>query len=192
MIKIQKKIILGSNSPRRKEILTGIGLEFEVKKAEIEEIYPQELEIEKVPLFLSKLKAQYFSNLYKDSIVICADTVVIKDNEILGKPIDENDAFRMLNMISGTNHKVITGVSIYIEEEFHSFDDKSEVYFKQLDENEIRTYIESGYCYDKAGAYGVQDSIGMIGIEKIEGSYYNVMGLPIHLVYEKLKNLLKI
>lgn len=192
MLKIQKKIILGSNSPRRKEILTGIGLEFEVKKAEIEEIYPQELDVEKVPLFLSKLKAQYFSNLYKDSIVICADTVVIKDNEILGKPVDENDALRMLNMISGTYHTVITGVSIYIDGEFHSFDNKSEVYFRDLDEKEIRTYIESGQCYDKAGAYGVQDSIGMIGIEKIEGSYYNVMGLPIHLVYEKLKDLLKI
>ena len=190
MMKIQKKVILGSNSPRRKEILSGIGIDFEVKKAKIEEIFSKEMDIALVPIYLSKLKAEYFSKLFPRTIIICADTVVICDNIILGKPKSKNEAIEMLNVLNGNSHKVITGVTIYNDTEFDSFDDVSEVYFKKLTNKEIEKYVASGKCYDKAGGYGVQDEIGMIGIEKIIGSYYNVMGLPIHLVYEKLKKLI--
>jgi septum formation protein len=187
MLTLSKKLILASNSPRRKEILSQAGFQFEVKVKEIEEIYPPEILDENVPEFLAHLKAKAFESEIKNEIVITADTVVLLNKKILGKPKDQADAKNMLKAMSANVHRVVSGVCIMTKNELFTFSDFTDVHFKKLTDSEIDFYIQTYKPFDKAGAYGIQEWIGMIGIEKIVGSYYNVMGLPIHIVYKQLE-----
>lgn len=185
------KIILASNSPRRKELLSGLNIHFNVLvKDGIDETYPKSTPVDDVSLYLSKLKASaYLQDIQEDELIITADTVVVVDDNILGKPIDKEDATRMLRTISGRMHKVITGVSLTTKFKQRSFKVTTEVTFKKLDDSEINYYISTFKPYDKAGSYGIQEWIGYIGVTSINGSYYNVMGLPVQRIYEELKNM---
>jgi septum formation protein len=183
----EKKILLASKSPRRHYLLKELGLEFELLDIEVEEEYPDKLKRESIPLFLSKLKAEAAkTSLKENEIVITADTVVWIGNMVLNKPKDLNDAKLMLNKLSGKMHEVITAVSINSINKTTSFYVVSEVWFKSLREEEINFYVEQFKPLDKAGAYGAQEWIGYIGVEKMNGSYFNVMGLPLHELYEEL------
>ena len=185
------KIILASNSPRRKELLSGLNIPFKViVKDGIDETYPESTPIEDVSLYLSKLKSSaYLEDIKEDELIITADTVVVVDEEILGKPKDKEDAVRMLRMISGRTHKVITGVSLTTISKQHSFKVATEVAFKKLEDEEINYYISTFKPYDKAGSYGIQEWIAYIGVTSIKGSYFNVMGFPVQRIYEELKNM---
>jgi len=180
-------LILASKSTRRQQLMHEAGFSFTVKTFEVNESFPVDLPVEKVPEFLAIKKAKLFENEIKDEIVLTADTLVILQKEILGKPKDISQARKMLASISGTTHQVITGVCIFSEKKIISFSDLTEVTFKSLSDEEIDFYINHYSPFDKAGSYGIQEWIGMIGIEKIKGSYFNVVGLPIHLVYQHLK-----
>jgi septum formation protein len=179
------ELILGSGSPRRQEILQNMGLKFSVLVKNTEETYPADLEIEKIPEFLSKKKSDAYE-LKDEQVLLTADTVVILNGEVLNKPKDKEDAKNMLASLSGKKHAVITAFTLKTVEKTQTYADRSEVYFKKLTNSEIEYYVENCNPLDKAGAYGVQDFIGLIGIEKIEGSFYTVMGLPAHLVYTHL------
>ena len=185
------KIVLASNSPRRKELLAGLGLPFEVRVLEgIDESYPASLPADDVALYIAGKKAEaYRATLAADELVITADTVVIVDGEILGKPADETDAVRMLRAISGRTHQVTTGVCLLTRETERRFAVTTDVTFKQLTDEEIRYYISRYRPFDKAGAYGIQEWIGYIGVTGIRGSYYNVMGLPVQRIYEAIRQL---
>ncbi len=182
-------IILASGSPRRRELLSSIGLEYTVRTIEgISEEYPAILIAEEVPQFISRKKAQaYRDTMNKNELIITADTVVSLDNKILGKPQDKNEAVEMLQFLSGRTHQVITGVTIMTETREETFATTSHVTVAQLQDNEIEYYIEKYKPYDKAGAYGIQEWIGMIGVTGIEGSFFNVMGLPVQRLYTLLK-----
>jgi septum formation protein len=181
------KIILASKSPRRQQLLQELGCEFIIKTKEVDEIYPEALKREEVALYLSELKAKAFDEeLSVDTVVITADTIVCINNLILGKPTDYDDAVGILKLLSGNKHEVITGVCIHNKQKLHSFYVVTNVYFKKLTEQEITYYLNRYKPYDKAGSYGIQEWIGLIGIEKIEGSYHNVMGLPVKELYEAL------
>ncbi len=186
MIKLNRKLILASNSPRRKEILSNAGFEFSVSVKEIDESFPIEMPIIEVPAYLASKKADSFAKEIGENIVLTADTIVAIDNLILNKPVDEKGAKDMLQKLSGRKHVVHTGFCILTKNGKKSFVDTTEVLFKHLTDNEIDYYIKTCKPFDKAGAYGVQDFIGMIGIDKIVGSYFTVMGLPIHLIYKEL------
>ena len=182
------KWVLGSQSPRRKELLAGIGVEFEVRVKDTEEIYPDSLAAEEVPEFLAKLKAQaLLPDLAENEAVICADTVVILNGKILGKPFDYEDARQMLSKLSGQKHTVITGVFIGSKIHSNSFSERTEVEFEQLSQEEITFYIEKYLPFDKAGSYGVQEWIGYVAVKRMEGTYTNVMGLPTNRLYHELK-----
>lgn len=182
------KWVLGSQSPRRKELLAGIGVEFEVRTKDTEEIYPSSLPAEEVPEFLSKLKAAaLLPDLEADEAIICADTVVILDGKILGKPFDYEDARRMLSKLSGQKHTVITGVFIGSKTKSTSFSERTEVEFEQLSDDEIQYYIEKYMPFDKAGSYGVQEWIGYVAVKRMEGTYTNVMGLPTNRLYKEIQ-----
>lgn len=185
-MKLTNQLILASNSPRRKQILSDAGFEFIVKVKEVEEDFPADMHIIDVPVFLATKKAKSLENEINTEIVLASDTIVAIDGEILNKPADENEAKIMLRKLSGCKHVVHTGVCILTKKSINTFVDTTEVYFKSLSENEIDFYIKKCKPFDKAGAYGVQDFIGMIGIDRIEGSFFTVMGLPIHLVYKAL------
>lgn len=189
MLLCQKKITLASNSPRRKELLAGLGLPFEVRVLQgIDESYPDDLPVSDVALYIAGKKADaYRSVLQPDELIITADTVVIVDNEILGKPVDEADAERMLRLISGRTHQVTTGVCLLSSERESRFAVTTDVTFKQLSIDEIRYYITHYQPFDKAGAYGIQEWIGYIGVTGLHGSYYNVMGLPVQRIYTELQ-----
>ncbi|WP_435355571.1 Maf family nucleotide pyrophosphatase [Emticicia sp. SJ17W-69] len=189
-MKLSKPLVLASNSPRRKEIMHNAGYDFSVKVIPTDESFSSDMLVEEVPIFLAKTKAECFRKDLKDEIILCADTVVIVDNEILNKPANVAEATEMLKKQSGRVHKVVTGVCIMTQEETILFSDTTFVYFKELTDWEIDYYIERCKPFDKAGSYGVQDFIGMIGIPRIEGSFYTVMGLPIHRVYEALEKYL--
>ena len=182
------KLILASASPRRKILLEEMGLEFDVITKKIEEVYPGSYSPTEVAKHLSELKASAFNSddLLPNKIIITADTVVAIDNEIIGKPISRINAVEILMKLSGREHKVITGVCLRSANKMHSFTASTEVYFKNLSDKEIEFYITTYLPYDKAGAYGIQEWIGHVAIEKIKGSYYNVMGLPTHRLYEEL------
>lgn len=186
-MKLVRPLILASNSPRRKEIMSNAGYDFSVKVIPTDEAFPDDMPAERVPVFLAENKAKCFENEIQNEIILCADTVVVVDNQIINKPENKDDAVRMLKLLSGKTHRVITGVCVLTKEEMYSFADTTFVQFKELSDWEIDYYIEKCKPFDKAGAYGVQDFIGMIGIPKIEGSFYTVMGLPIHKVYEALE-----
>lgn len=186
-MKLNKKIILASSSPRRKEILTDAGFQFEIEVHPIDENRLPPLSPEEVAEFLATEKVAQFVHRGGEYIVIAADTVVILDNQILNKPQNEKEASEMLKLLSGRKHTVITGVGIKIGEEISSFSDRTDVWFKDLSEEEIGYYIKNYSPLDKAGSYGIQDFLGMVGISRLEGSFYTVMGFPIHVVYDYLK-----
>jgi septum formation protein len=185
---LNTQLILASNSPRRKQILEEAGISFKIRTKDVPEIYPESLDCRKVPSYLAVLKAKAFSDL-NDQTIITADTIVLLDGKILGKPSGRDDALAMLRSLSGKKHEVITGVCILNKNTQVIFSDTTDVYFKNLSEEQINYYLDHFKPYDKAGAYGIQEWIGMVGVEKISGSYFNVMGLPIHKVYTELKKL---
>ncbi len=189
-MKITKNIILASNSPRRKEILQNAGYEFEVIVKPTSEVFDKNIPLEMVAEYLAIQKINEFKD-FDSNIIIAADTIVIANNEILNKPKDEDEAFEMLKSLSNKMHKVISGVSIKIDTEIISFSDTTEVIFKSLSDEEINYYIRKHKPYDKAGAYGIQEYIGMVGVSSIIGSFYTVMGLPIHKVYEQTKKYIR-
>lgn len=187
-------IILASNSPRRRELLAGLGLDFTVRVIDgIDESWPQELKGEDIPLYISREKAAPYRKLMgpKD-LVITADTIVYVDGQVLGKPHDKADARRMLQLISGRWHEVITGVTLMTAQGERSFAVTTKVKFCNLTDSEIESYVESGQPMDKAGAYGIQEWIGYVGVEAIEGSYFNVVGLPVQRLYRELMNFCKL
>ena len=180
------KIILASNSPRRKELLGGLGVDFEVRVMKgVDEAYPDTLPAKDVAESISREKASVY-DVADDELLITADTVVIVGDDILGKPKDADDAHRMLREISGRTHQVVTGVCLTTAKEQRSFSVVTDVTFKQLSDEEIDFYIRNHRPYDKAGAYGIQEWIGYIGVTGLNGSYYNVMGFPVQRVYEAL------
>ena len=185
------KVILASASPRRYELLKGLDVEFSVKRLpDVEETYPAELQAGDVPLFLSKKKADAYRPIMgDDELVITADTIVWLDGKVLGKPADVDEARRMLHNMSGKRHAVFTGVTITTKSEQRSFVAQSNVTFAVLTDEEVEYYIEKYKPMDKAGAYGAQEWIGYIGMENIEGSYFNVMGLPVQRLYSELKKI---
>lgn len=185
------QITLASNSPRRKELLSGLNLDYKVKiLPDIDETYPDTLKGEDIPLYIARKKAEaYKSIMSKNELIITADTIVYTDGEVLGKPKDEADARRMLHALSGRSHQVITGVCITTSGFQRSFASVTEVTFDTLTDEEIYFYISTYNPMDKAGAYGIQEWIGFIGVSKLNGSYFNVMGLPVQRLYRELKNI---
>lgn len=183
-----KKLILSSNSPRRQELMKGLELDFEVKVNQVEEKIPVDLPAEYVAAFLSKLKAEAFPDeLAENEILITSDTVVIQNGYALGKPATEQEAFDMIKSLSGATHTVMTAVTMMDRSRRITLEDETKVTFRFLNEDEIWHYIRKYKPFDKAGAYGIQEWIGFIGVSRIEGSYFNVMGFPLHLVYDQLK-----
>ena len=184
------QVILASKSPRRQELLRGMGVDFEILTKETPEHYPADLPLDEVPKYLSLQKSLAFTDeeLPADFLLITSDTVVICEGEILGKPKDREDATRMLQLLSGKTHHVVTGVTVRSKEKRESFAVRSDVTFAQLDAEEIDYYIEHCKPFDKAGAYGIQEWIGYVGISGLEGSFYNVMGLPTRKLYQCLKS----
>ena len=184
------KIILASASPRRQELLKYIVPEFEVLPADIDETLPADISAEKCAEYLACKKARHIAEIYPDCVVIGSDTVVIIDNTSLGKPSDEADAERMLTMLSGKSHKVITGVCIAAAGKYDSFSNETAVKFYPLSAEEIRDYIATGEPMDKAGAYGIQ-GYGSVLVEGIDGDFFNVMGLPVAMLKRRLEKFIK-
>lgn len=182
-------IILGSNSPRRKELLAGLDLDFEVKVIPgLEEHYPATLQPEEIPVFLAQQKAAaYIPTLPEKTLLITADTIVWNRNEVIGKPKNREDAIQMLQSLSGHEHHVVTGVCLTTTEKQKAFSVISAVKFATLTDEEIGYYVDKYQPFDKAGAYGIQEWIGYVGVESINGSFYNVMGLPVQRLYQELK-----
>lgn len=185
---IPTSIILASSSPRRQYLMKEAGFAFTVEKPDVDESFPDTLPVDRVAKYLAEKKAEVFRLRIQNETVVTADTVVILGNRILNKPADRTEAIGMLRDLSDKTHLVMTGVCILSKEKELAFDDTTEVTFKKLSDAEIAFYVDTYKPYDKAGAYGAQDFIGMIAIEKIIGSYFNVMGLPIHKVYQQLIN----
>lgn len=184
------KLVLASASPRRQQLMKDAGFTFEVRLKDVEEKYPDGLALEKVPEYLSRVKAEAFRDELKpDEVLVTADTVVCIHDKILGKPTGREDAIRMLQELSGARHLVVTGVSVTTCTKQLSFSSFTNVFFKALSIEEIEYYVDTYKPFDKAGAYGIQEWIGYIGIERIEGSFYNVMGLPVQKLYETLRML---
>lgn len=183
-------LILGSLSPRRKTLLEGLDLPFETRgMANIEEDYPLDLALEEIPLYIAAEKAiAYIPDLKDNDLLITADTVVIVSGEVLGKPGNRQEAQEMLEKLSDSGHTVVTGVAFSRPNGIHKlFSSRSEVYFAKLEKEEINYYLDKYKPYDKAGSYGIQEWLGYVAIRRIDGSFYNVMGLPIHLIYQTLK-----
>ncbi len=186
---INKRVILASKSPRRKQLLEGLGIQFEVIIHEVDESFPSTLKGPDIAVYLAKRKADAFiQEITSGDIVITADTIVWINEHVLNKPANREEAMRMLNELSGNTHQVYTGVCIKSRDRQELFFDATEVEFRNLSQPEIEFYIHHYAPYDKAGSYGAQDWIGLTGIKSLKGSYFNVMGLPVHLVYETLKD----
>ena len=177
---------LASGSPRRKQLLTELGLDFEVMLRAMEENIPAEIEPQKAAEFLSRQKAAIYPDISQSSIVIAADTVVLFKGKLLGKPVSRAEAIGMISLLSGQEHEVITGVCFAYKHLIHSFSVQTKVFFRPLSTEQIAFYVDTYQPFDKAGAYGIQEWIGMVGIERIEGDYYNVVGLPVGKVYAEL------
>lgn len=183
------EIILASKSPRRQQLLSDLGLKFRVQPMDVPEEFPSGMGMEEIPVYLAELKANAFAPVLTErQLVITADTIVWLDGKVLGKPLDFEEAFAMLKDLSGKKHQVLTGVCLLTKQKKVSFFASTDVWFKPLSDEEITFYIENYSPYDKAGAYGIQEWIGYVGIHRIEGSFFNVMGLPIQSLYEHLKD----
>lgn len=183
------KIILASNSPRRRELLSGLGFDYEVRTLQgLDESYPEGLSMEEIPQYISRKKAEAYT-IDPDELLITADTIVWLDGEVLGKPANEADAICMLRKLSGKTHQVVTGITLRSSLIQHSFSSVSQVTFAQLSEEEIEHYVTCYHPLDKAGAYGIQEWIGYIGVTSLQGSYFNVMGLPVQKLYTEMKKL---
>lgn len=182
------RLVLASNSPRRRELLAGLGLDFDVRVLHnVDESYPSTLPVEEIAGYISAKKAAaYRQTMATDELLVTADTVVVCGNEVMGKPQDAAEARRMLRRLSGRSHQVVTGVCLTTQEVQRSFSVTTEVSFKELSEEEIFYYVERYQPMDKAGAYGIQEWIGYIGCTGLKGSYYNVMGLPVQRIYQEL------
>ena len=182
-------VVLASKSPRRQELLKGMGVKFVCIVKETPEDYP-EMPYKKVPEYLSRQKSLAFTDaeLPANYLLITADTVVIAENEILGKPVDREDAMRMMRILSGKSHHVVTGVTVRTKDKIKTFSAVSKVTFALLDEEEMAYYVDRYKPFDKAGAYGIQEWIGYVGISGLQGSFYNVMGLPTRKLYQTLKS----
>jgi len=188
-----KKVILASQSPRRQHLLRELGIPFEVRlNGDDNESYPESLTFNEIPVFLAKKKAKPFENsLSNNEILITSDTIVWCNGKVLGKPVDREDAINILKELSNNKHIVVTGVSIIHRGKEHSFAASTDVYFRELSLEEITYYVDKFKPFDKAGAYGVQEWIGYVGVERIDGSYFNVMGLPVQKLYVELLNFLQ-
>lgn len=173
------KVVLGSGSPRRQELLKAIFPEFEIRVSNVDEHYPAELQGVDIATFLSEVKAASFQNLEADTLLITADTIVWLEGECIGKSENEKEAIAMLKKLSGKMHEVFTGVTLRLNEHQHTFSVATKVFFKALTTDEIKRYVKEFQPMDKAGAYGIQDWIGMVGVYRIEGDFYNVVGLPV-------------
>jgi len=189
MINLIYPLILASNSPRRQQLLREGGFEFTIQTSPVEEDFPEDMNVIDVPTFLARKKAKGLIQLSMKNIILSADTIVVQDELILGKPGSPEEAREMLTLLSGTLHRVYTGVCILYQNKCTTFHEETEVYFKELRSAEIDYYIKHYAPMDKAGAYGIQEWIGLIGITKIRGSYLNVVGLPVAQVYNKLDEL---
>ena len=185
------KVVLASNSPRRKELLSGLGIDYEVKTLpDIDESFPEGLTEVETATYIARAKADVYRNIMQsDELIITADTIVWLDGEVMGKPVDNEDARRMLRALSGKTHQVITGVCLMTLDSQKAFATVTDVTFCHLSEEEIDYYVERYRPMDKAGSYGIQEWIGFVGVESISGSYFNVMGLPIQRLYTELKKL---
>ncbi len=183
------KVILGSKSPRRKELVKGMGIEFEVMTANTDESYPDNIDSYNIPEYLSRDKMETIRQmaLPDNYLIITADTLVFADGKVLGKPCDKDEAIMMLQKLSDKTHVVVTGVTVATVSTVKTFSTLSKVHFAKLDDSDIEHYVDTYKPFDKAGGYGIQEWIGYIGITGIEGSFYNVMGLPTHLLYKALK-----
>jgi len=181
-------VILASGSPRRRELLTEMGINFTVRTKPGDESFSSTMPIHQVPGYLSEQKAIAFASdeLNDNQLVITADTIVVLENQILNKPFNPEEAYDMLELLSGKTHRVITGVTLMTTVKTHTFSVTTEVVFKKLTPDEIRYYVQNYKPFDKAGAYGIQEWIGHVAIERVDGSYFNVMGLPTHRLYEEL------
>lgn len=186
MIQLDRPLVLASASPRRQFLMKEAGFAIEIAIPDADEKFPSDMPVVEVASFLASRKADSFRKGIDNTIVITADTVVILEGKILNKPADRHEAISMLQSLSGRTHRVITGVCILSRERERKFDDTTEVTFRKLSLEEIEFYIDRCQPFDKAGSYGAQDWIGMVGVERISGSYFNVMGLPMHKVYEHL------
>lgn len=184
-----KKIILASQSPRRQELLAQTGITFEVETRPVEENFPNDLTREKISEYLAKLKAEAFAGIHAEEIILTADTIVWYQNQALGKPKNAEEARNMLQSLSGKSHEVITSVCLKNNTDYRVFSDITQVFFRKLSDKEIDYYISNYQPFDKAGAYGIQEWIGAVGIEKIIGSYNNVVGLPTEKLIYELKNI---
>lgn len=182
------QVILASKSPRRQQLIKEIIPTFSIEVREVEEIYPDHLKNDEIARFLSQLKSEAFSDISDNQLVITADTIVCLNDQVLGKPKDEMEAFEMLSSLSGQTHTVYSGVTIKTNKKSHTFHDSTHVTFYELTPDEIRHYIKTCQPLDKAGSYGIQEWMGYVGIKKMEGEFYNVMGLPLHKLYRELQN----
>ena len=182
-------VILASKSPRRQQFFKDLDIDFTIQLKEVEEIYPKELKGVEITDFLADLKSNAFTDLSEKDILITSDTIVWLESKALGKPKDANDAFKMLRALSGKKHEVITSISIKSKSFQKIINDITTVSFKELSDEEIIYYIKNYKPFDKAGAYGIQEWIGFIAIDNIDGSYFNVVGLPVHKLYKELMNL---
>ncbi|MBZ9786120.1 Maf family nucleotide pyrophosphatase [Psychroflexus sp. CAK57W] len=181
-----KRVILASGSPRRQEILKSIGVDFEVELRSVDEVFSHKLKHHEISDYLAQLKAEQFDDLKPNDVLITGDTIVWHQNKALNKPSDSEEAFEMLQSLSNTTHEVISSFCIKTTEKTETFYDTTQVRFKSLTEDEIWHYIHTYQPFDKAGAYGIQEWIGQVGISEIKGSFYTVMGFPIHKVYTEL------
>jgi septum formation protein len=186
-LKLKYPLVLASNSPRRKEILSNVGVPFTVQTQDTDESFSESMPAHEVAAYLATKKNTAFENLPENTLLLTADTIVVVDETILNKPANKTEATAMLQSLSNKTHIVYTGVCLRINEQIVSKTDRTDVYFNTLSNWEIEHYINTAKPFDKAGSYGVQDFLGMVAIPKIEGSFYNVMGLPIHVIYELLK-----
>ncbi len=188
-----KTIILASQSPRRQQLLSELGLPFEVRFfSEVDESYPGNLSFTQIPVYLALKKAKPYKSTLKDNeILITSDTIVWCKGQVLGKPSDRDDAISILRTLSGSKHTVVTGVAMTHIDRMHSFIAETDVYFRHLSDEEIVYYIDNFKPFDKAGAYGIQEWIGYVGVERIDGSYFNVMGLPVQKLYSELLSFLQ-
>jgi septum formation protein len=182
-------VILASKSPRRQQFFKDLEIDFTIQLKEVEEIYPQELKRTEITDFLADLKSKAFTDLSEKDVLITSDTIVWLENKALGKPKDAQDAFRMLKSLSAKKHEVITSISIKSKNFQKIINDVTTVSFKEISDDEINYYIKNYKPFDKAGGYGIQEWIGFIAINSIEGSYFNVVGLPVHKLYKELMNL---